>query len=319
MTESDRYRDRDVVYAGRTGENMVIASANPTNYYQAVTAPESCESIDIDAKLFLPAARGPSPAVVIAPGSLGVGENMEAHAATLLDDGFAVCVIDPFGARTVSSTVANQAQFSFAASAFDVVKALIALQQRPQIDPVRIAAQGHSRGGTAVLIAACRQFADAVGSPDASFAAVYAVYPWCGHQFHEPRVGVTRVRAIVGDQDEWCSVQEIQGQINAMRMGGADAEFRVVPGAHHSFDRAEEPHVISEARVARSAPTVMLDNDGSMFDPRTGSADSTLVDMDLFVFALKQGFGTSGAAIGSREGQLELFTADMLEFHRQLL
>ena len=169
------------------------------------------------------------------------------------------------------------------------------------------------------MIAACRQFADAVGSADARFAAVYAVYPWCGHQFREPYVGSTRVRAIVGDLDEWCSVQEIQGQINAMRMGGADAEVRVVPGAHHSFDRAEAPNVISEARVARSAPTVMLDNDGAMFDPRTGFADPSLVDYDLFVLALKQGFGTQGATIGSLEGQPELFTADMLEFHRQLL
>ena len=319
MTEQDLYRDCDSVYAGRRGENVVIKSANPTNYFQVITAPESCEPIDIDAKLFLPAARGPSPAVILAPGSLGVGENIEAHAATLLDEGFAVCVIDPFGARTVSSTVANQTQFSFAASAFDVVATLVALQQRSEIDPARIAAQGHSRGGAAVLIAACRQFADAVGSPDSSFAAVYAVYPWCGHQFREPCVGETRVRAIVGDQDEWCSAQEIQGQINAMRMGGADAEVRVVVGAHHSFDRAEEPNVISEARVARSAPTVMLDNDGAMFDPRTGQADPSLVDFDLFVFALEQGFGTSGATIGSLEGQPELFTADMLKFHRQLL
>lgn len=103
-----------------------------------------------------------------------------------------------------------------------------------------------------------------------------------------------------------------------MRMGGADAEVRVVPGAHHSFDRAEAPNVISEARVARSTPTVMLD-DGAMFDPGTGLADPSLVDYDLFVLALKQGFGTQGATIGSLEGRRELFTADMLEFHRQLL
>ncbi len=319
MTETDRYRDRNVTYSGRPGENMVVRSANPTNYYQAVTAPESCEPIDIDAKLFLPAAQGLSPAVILAPGSLGVGENIEAHAATLLNEGFAVCVIDPFGVRTVSSTVANQTQFSFAASAFDVVATLVALQQRSEIDPERITAQGHSRGGSAVLTAACRQFADAVGSPDASLASVYAVYPWCGHQLREPRVGRTRIRAIVGDRDEWCSVQEVQGHINAMRMGGADAEVRVVPGAHHSFDRIEEPNVISEARVARSAPTVMLDDDGAMFDPRTGQPDPSLVDFDLFVFALKQGFGTTGATIGSLEGQPELFRADMLEFHRQLL
>ena len=319
MTESDRYRDRDVEYAGRRGENLVIKSANPTNYFQAINTPESCEPVDIDAKLFLPSLQGPLPAVVLVPGSLGVGENIEAHAATLLKEGFVVCVIDPFGPRRVSSTVGNQTQFSFAASAFDVVATLVALQQRPEIDPERIAAQGHSRGGSAVLIAACRQFADAVGSPEASFAAVYAVYPWCGHQFREPRVGATRVRAIAADQDEWCSAQEIQGQINAMAMGGADAEVRVVVGAHHSFDRAEEPNVIADARVARSAPTVMLDDDGAMFDPRTGQADPSLVDFDLFVFALKQGFGTTGATIGSLEGQPALFREDMLKFHRQLL
>ncbi len=319
MTEADRYRDRDVSYAGIKGTDMVIRSANPTNYFQAITVPEQCEPIDIDAKLFVPAAAGPLPAVLLAPGSLGVGENHEAHAATLLNEGFVVCVMDPFGARTVSSTVANQTQFSFAASAFDVVSALVALRQRPEIDESRIAAQGHSRGGAAVMIAACRQFADAVGSPDAGFAAVYAVYPWCGHQFREPRVGATRIRAVIGDQDEWCSPQEVQGQINAMRMGGADAEVRVVPGAHHSFDRAEEPHVIEDARVALRAPTVMLDDDGAMFDPRTGSADPSLVDFDLFVFALKQGFGTLGATIGGVEGEPELFVEDMLTFHRQML
>lgn len=319
MTEADRYRDRDVSYAGVRGEDLVIRSANPTNYFQAITATGQCEPIDIDAKLFVPAAAGPLPAVLLVPGSLGVGESHEAHAATLLKEGFAVCVIDPFGARTVSSTVANQTQFSFAASAFDVVSALVALRQRSEIDASRIAAQGHSRGGAAVMIAACRQFADAVGSPEAAFAAVYAVYPWCGHQFREPRVSTTRIRAIIGDQDEWCSPQEVQGQINAMRMGGADAEVRVVPGAHHSFDRAEEPHVIEDARVALRAPTVMLDDDGAMFDPRTGSADPSLVDFDLFVYALKQGFGSLGATIGGVEGEPELFVEDMLTFHRQML
>lgn len=83
--------------------------------------------------------------------------------------------------------------------------------------------------------------------------------------------------------------------------------------------RRSQQRVVSEARVARSTPTVMLDNDGAMFDPRTGSADPSLVDYDLFVHSLKQGLGTQGATIGSLEGQPELFTADMVEFHRRLL
>ena len=319
MENEARYRDRDVVYAGVRGVNLAIPSANPVNYHQAITDPEGCEPIEVDAKLFLPeGAEAPAPVVVLAPGSLGVGENMEAHAATLLGAGFGVCMIDPFGARSVESTVGNQAQFSFAASAFDVVRTLMTLRETPGVDRDRIGAQGHSRGGSAVITAACRQFADAVGSPDAAFHGIYAAYPWCGHQFRNLRVGATRLRAIIGDLDEWCSVPEAQGQFNALRAGGADAELRLVIGAHHSFDREEEPHVVEDSVVARGAPTVMFADDGASLDPRTGRYDPALVDRDHFVLAAQGGYTGYGARIGGVDGQLEVFVEDMLAFHRVL-
>lgn len=320
MGTTGRYRDREVVHAGVVGETLSIESADPRNHHQAITDPDGCPRIRIDAKLFVPDGDQRLPAVIVVPGSLGVGPNHERHAATLVDAGFAVCVVDPFGPRAVSSTVADQTQYSFAASAWDVLAVLVALRGRPEVDPDRIGAQGHSRGGSAVLTAASRRFADPVVGAGVALSAVYAVYPWCGQQFRDPRVGPTRVRAIIGDRDEWCSVQQAQGQVDAMRAAGADAEIRVVPGAHHSFDRLEPVHTVDEASVAPFAPTTMLDDDGAMILPGSTSAvgDPALTDRDAFVAAIDAGHGRRGAAIGGAGDQPELFRADMLAFHGRM-
>lgn len=313
-----RYRDDHVVYAGVKGENLVVPSANPVNHHQAITDPGGCERVDIDAKLFVPSGDQPLPAVMVVPGSLGVGPNHEEHAERLVAEGYAVCVVDPFGPRAVDSTVANQTAYSFAASAFDVLATLLVLRERPEVDASRIAAQGHSRGGSAVTIAACRRFADAVVGPEVALAAVYGVYPWCGQQFLSPDIGTTRYRAIIGELDEWCSVQEVQAQVNAMRAAGGDATLRVVAQAHHSFDRLEPVSLIDEASVAPAAPTAMLADDGALIDPRVGEPDATLTDRDIFVASVQSGHGRRGARIGGANGQPELFVEDMLAFHARL-
>ncbi len=316
MAESSlRYRDIETSYAGVVGENVVISSANPINFHQAITDPGGCERIDIDAKVFLPPAAEPLPGVIIVPGSLGVGPNHEAHAETLTEAGFAVMVLDPFGARSVASTVANQTAYSFAASAWDVLAAFHVFSARPEVASDRIAAQGHSRGGAAVLTAATRRFADAVAGPDVGLAAVYGVYPWCGQQFLDPAVGSTRVRSIIGELDEWCSVQEAQGQINAIRATGADATMRIVEGAQHSFDRPEAPYTIAEASVTQFAPTIMLADDGAMIDPVTGLADPAMTDRQAFRSSVARGWGRRGAAIGGVGNEPDLFRSDMLAFH----
>lgn len=318
MTADDtRFRDRTYDFGGSSGELLNIPSANPVNHHQAITDPAGCEPVDLDARLFVPdATDGRPPAtVIVVPGSLGVGPNHEQHAETLFDAGFAVCLLDPFGPRAVTSTVAQQTQYSFAASAFDVLATLQVLRERPDLDPTRIGAQGHSRGGSAVTIAAHRRFADPIVGPDIALAAVYAVYPWCGQQFLDAAIGSTRYRAIIGDRDEWCSVQEVQAQVNALRQRNADATVRVVGGGAHSFDRHEELHTIQEASVAPSAPTVWLDDDGSMIIPQAGEPDPTATDRDAFMAAIEAGHGRRGAAIGGVGDQPALFNADMLAFH----
>lgn len=316
MTEQ-RFQDRTITFAnGAVGRHVTVPTANPADYRQVIATPNALPRLQIAAQLFVPPrAAGRLPAVICVPGSLGVQPALLGHAEALTELGIAAFVIDPFGARAVTSTVANQAQFSFAASAFDVLAAASVLAEMPEIDPARIGAEGHSRGGSAVLTAAAERFAAAVGAQ--RLRAVYAAYPWCGHQFLDCRVGRTRVRAVIGSHDEWCSPQQVQGCINAIRLAGGDASFRLVPGAHHGFDRANGPEHVPDARVSPNAPTIYVADDGTMIDPCTGTPDVTATERSLMVQALKLGFGVTGAHIGTLADQRDLFRADMVAFWRE--
>ena len=319
-TEPARFRDQAIAFDGRAGRNIDIPSASPLNYHQVISKPADMPSVTIDGKLFLPASTVANklPLVMIVPGSLGVAPSHVAHAETLTRAGFATFVLDSFGARGVTSTVANQTQFSFAASAYDVLTAWKVLAALPEIDATKIGAQGHSRGGSAVLTAATRRFADAVVGKNAGLRGVLAAYPWSGHQFLDPGVGATSVRVLMGDADEWCSPMQVQGHCQAIRLSGGDATMRLIAGAHHSFDRGTEIVDVPEASVSPAAPTAYIADDGALIHPTKGQGDPALVDRDLMVYALKAGYGRKGARIGSRPGEAELFRDDMVAFWTRL-
>jgi dienelactone hydrolase len=315
------FREREIRFAnGSQGIVVQIQSANPLNYHQAISAPAAMPQASIDGKLFLPpGAKGPVPVVIVVPGSLTVAPSHLAHAERFTDMGLAAFVLDPFGGRGVTSTVANQTQFSFAASAYDVLAAVQALAAMPEIDAGRIGAQGHSRGGAAVLSAAARRFAEPILGKQLRLARVLAAYPWCGQQFRDPDIGGTVVRVLIGDRDQWCSVQQAQGHVQAMRLRGGDADIRIFAGAQHSFDRGPPVWRIAEASVSPGAPTSYIADDGAFIHPATGLADAKLVDRDLMVYALKAGYGVKGASLGSSsDAEAQLFVEDMLAFWRPL-
>jgi dienelactone hydrolase len=318
-----RFRDRNITFAnGSVGRNIDIPSANPSNYYRAISRSADVDAITIDGKLFLPPDAGGRrlPLVIVVPGSLGVvaGSHL-AHAEIFTGLGIAAFALDPFGARGIGSTVANQTQYSFAASAWDVLAAWKVLSTRSEIDPGRIGAQGHSRGGSAVLTAATRRFADPVIGAGRGLRAVLAIYPWSGHQFLSPSVGATEVSVLMGDRDDWCSPMQVQGHVQAIRLAGGKATLRLFAGAAHSFDRGAALQRIGEASVSPSAPTAYLADDGAFIHPLKGTPRPELVDRDLMVYGLKAGYGVKGASIGSTGDQATLFRADMIAFWRRTL
>ncbi len=317
-----RFRDLDVVFANDiVGQNIDVPSASPLNYHQVISAPNEMPPITIDGKLFRPTAQTaqPTPLIIIAPGSLGVAPSHLKHAETLNTLGYATFVLDSFGARGVTSTVAKQTHFSFAASAYDLLTAWKVLRDLPGIDANRIGAQGHSRGGSAVLTAATRRFADAVVGTGNGLQAVLPGYPWSGHQFLDPSVGDTIVHVLMGDADEWCSPMQAQGHCQAIRLTGGTATMRLFPGAHHSFDRGTEVIHIPEASVSPAAPTTYIADDGAFIHPLEDTPNAALVDRDVMIYSLKAGYGNKGAHLGSAPGEADAFRADMHAFWQRVL
>ena len=313
MIDDDAVYDDDFCLAnGLAGEALTIPSANPKNFHQAISDTDAMPRQDLWGKLFLPEGPGPFPVVIIAPGSLGLQQHHATLAAAITDAAIAACAIDPFGTRGVLSTVANQVQFSFAASAWDVLAAAEVLAARPDIDPARIGAQGHSRGGSAVLNAASAHLAAAANAP--KLVGAYGAYPWSGQQFLNPAVGSTRVRAIIGDRDDWCSPMQVQAHIHAIRLAGGDATVRIVPGAPHSFDRSTPLEHMPHASVTPAAPTFYIADDGAFILPTSDEPDPELVDRDGFMYAIKAGFGVRGASIAGRPDLVPLFIEDMTTF-----
>ncbi len=168
-----------------------------------------------------------------------------------------------------------------------------------------------------MLTAATRRFAAA--SPAPRLRAVYAAYPWCGHQFLDPKVGETRVRAIIGDRDDWCLPQQVQGHLQAMRLVGGDATLRIVGEAHHSFDRSTPLEAVEEASVAPGAPTAYIADDGAMIHPLHDAPDPSLCDRDVMVYGMKAGYGRRGAHIGGGGEHAAAFREDMMAFWREAL
>jgi dienelactone hydrolase len=320
-----RFRDQAITFAnGAEGRNIDIPSASPVNYHQVISIPGDMSRLTVDGKLFLPPASrrmsgGKLPLVIIVPGSLGVAPSHVAHAETLTDQGYAAFVLDSFGARGVTSTVAKQTQFSFAASAYDVLAAWATLAALPEIDGTRIGAQGHSRGGSAVLTAASRRFADAVVGQGRGLIGVLAGYPWSGHQFLDPRVGTTAVRVLMGDADEWCSPMQVQGHCQAIRLTGGNVTMRLFSGTHHSFDRGTKIVDIPDASVSPAAPTTYLADDGAFIHPLEPAPNPKLTDRDVMVYSLKAGYGRKGAKLGSRDGEASLFRDDMVAYWKRVL
>jgi dienelactone hydrolase len=328
IQENSRFRDRTAVFAnGATGRNLDIPTASPATYHQVLNAPGSMPRLAIDGKLFLPpGARSGTklPLIIVVPGSLGVSHSHVTHAETLNAAGFATFLLDPFGARGVTSTVANQTQYSWAASAYDVLAAWNVLSALPEIDPARIGAQGHSRGGGAVLTAATRAFADPIvgkapTGKQRGLAAILPAYPWSGHQFLDPSVGATRVHVLMGDRDEWCSPMQVQGHLQAIRLAGGDATMQLFGGAHHSFDRGTAIEDVANASVSPAAPTSYIDGTGAFVHPLTGEPDAKLNDRDMALYGIKAGYGKKGAKIGSQEGDAANFRAAMLAFWKSAL
>ena len=306
------FKDSTIALAnGIVGRAVSFISANPRTAEDMIQHREM-PPVTLHAKLFLPRREGRVPAVIIAPGSGGVSPSMVAHANALTESGFAVMLIDPFGGRGIRDTIAAQDQLSWAASSYDVLAALRALQQESDIDGARIGAMGYSRGGLAVLDATLTPLVESTLGSGKALRAALVGWPYCGRQFLEPRTTPTAVRFVLADMDNWVGTAHCQAYFNAMKPRNPAVSMRLFRNADHGFGYQTPVREIPNAIKALNAPIVYLDERGVYLDPWS---DQPLPGADDRTFDSPfQPFISRGVRAGTRDNQAAEFTADFLAF-----
>ena len=310
-----------VLTNGVAGKPVHFESHSPLDYSNVI-AHDDGPSVTLTGQLFLPAnASGPVRVVIIDPGSGNLAPNYFEHAAALTSAGIAAFAIDPFTGRGVINTIADQNQFSFAASAFDVLAAAKYLRTLPQIDGAHIGSTGGSRGGTAVMMASAAPMSDAVLGSGHGLSAIVAGYPYCGVQFRSARLSAnTSLLIMSGDSDNWVSPLQCEDAAHAMDVGGQNVVMELIPGAFHSFDRAGvPPTTFPDAVKSLRFPTVYMSDSGQYYSLRTGRVDPTLTSAILTGYAVKGGFIDKGATIGSSGTQAAEYESELVQFFKAKL
>ena len=299
-TAAERFRDRNITFAnGSVGQNIDIPSANPRNYYQAISRPAEMAPVTIDGKLFLPpgaSGKGPLPLVIVVPGSLGVAPS---HVGARRD-------VHRHRHRRLRARSLRGARHRLHGRQPDAVFVRRQrLRRAGRLEgteraaarsmPARIGAQGHSRGGSAVLTAATRRFADpaiGAGTRAASRARRLSLErppvprPERGHHRGARSDGRSR-RVVLADAGAGPRAGDPAGRRPRPRCGSSPAPRTASIAARRAAHRgrlrlARRAHHLSRRR-RRLHPSAR------------GHARPELVDRDLMVYGLKAGYGGKGA------------------------
>jgi dienelactone hydrolase len=250
----------------------------------------------IYAHLFLPAAKGRRPAMVILQGFGGVSDAREGFwARELAAFGMATMVVESFSARGAGSSIEDQSRVSTAQGLRDAYAALGYLAQQNFVDPRRIGVMGMSWGGTVALRAADRRRqGDGPG-----FAASIPIYPGCVAQYRHPQPGAPLL-VLIGERDDYSGIRACTEYVNRIRAAGGAAQLRIYRDAHHGFDGDVRVKTAFSPQAQNYSDCVLyIEDDGSTTYARTGERlDSPQQAFDL----MRRDCMLSGATIGANAG-----------------
>ena len=202
----------------------------------------------VSGELTLPPGAARVPAMVIAHGSSGVSVTNRDWARLFVANGIAAFVVDSFTGRGVSETATNQDLLSTWSNAADAMKALALLSTHPRIDPSKIGVIGGSKGGQVALYTAFEEFASGLAAPGQRFALHFALYPYCGTRYIGVRLTGRPVHFLLGESDDYTPAGPCVEYAAWFRAQGAPVEVKGFPGAHHGFDRAAPPAIVSNVQ-----------------------------------------------------------------------
>jgi len=216
-------------------------SLTPKSYYALMEHASEAPRTVVWGTLHMPEhASGPVPAMVFSHGSGGIMANeTDRWLPLFLKMGMAVFIVDTYGSRGITDTVANQDQLSFSANIADAYSALKLLATDPRIDPARIGQIGFSRGGTIAVNTLLEKFRRAMIPAEATkFAAHVAFYPACNFTYWgnaSAFTGAPIFFALAG-KDDYTSTPLCVNYAAKLKTVLPRVDVEVYEGAYHDFD-----------------------------------------------------------------------------------
>ena len=225
--------------------------------------------VRLSARLFTPTAQRPVAAVVITPSSGGVQETREIwYARALVAAGIAALVIDSFGPRGVTSTVADQSLVTAWQTENDAFAGLAFLARDPRIDAGRIGVLGVSKGGSVALHSAIRERQRWRGTGTAAFAAHVPIAPGCAQQHRNAETTGAPMFFMIGALDDYTGVDDCVRYVERLRAAGnRKVEVTVYLGARHAWEALGRVAELPRAEVFTDCAG-LIESDGSVFFTR---------------------------------------------------
>jgi dienelactone hydrolase len=266
------------------------------------------------ADLKLPAASGKVPAMILMHGSAGVEGNTRMWVDALNGIGVATLVVDTFGPRGVTSTVADQTLLSPAANLIDAFQALQLLAADPRIDADRIGVMGFSRGGSVAFRTAIEPLRHAVIKSDVKFALHIPVYAGCNQVYWSPRLTGGPILNLLGAADDYTGAESCEQLAAQYETAGASIRTIKYANAYHSFDATYPLHILPKAPSAIPCGTVQ-------WDIASWTIHSELTGADLAPAALPDFFKKCtryGLHVGRNTAAAVQARSDVLAFVQQV-
>jgi carboxymethylenebutenolidase len=217
----------------------------------------------VPARLYLPGARPPRPALLVLHTANGPGANVEAVARALAAEGYVALAPDLFNLHDFGADGRTDHPLILG----DLDAALEYLARHPAVDARRVGAVGFSFGGRLAVLLAARQ-------PE-RIRAVVSYYAVSDHRALGRPVGgraararpladhVSTIRAPVllqhGEADRNVPVEQSRLLHRALVGAGKTAELATYPAADHLFDFTLGPEARPHPEAARQAWRRTLD------------------------------------------------------------
>ena len=204
------------------------------------------DGVTLHALLYRPSGPGPFPGVVALHDCGGLEEESATEhygewAKLLSGKGFVVVFPDSYGSRGLGPQcrVRESKVHASRERVADANAARHWLQAQKFVRPEHISLLGWSNGGIAALWAVRPNSAPKDGSPD--FRSAVALYPGCRRLRQTAWSARVPTLILIGSADDWTPASACQQMVAGAHGRSARAEIIVYPGAHHEFDRDEEP------------------------------------------------------------------------------